>query len=411
MPPSLGALAGIQEAIVDLETRRRRFCSGPYPHCLGSNKICVLNFMSIELEKSSALKPAAAQIGESDDFVLPVGPPAPPREVNSRSGENKPPFTSEAVQEVAVENQRGAPISASHGKFNIDDPVSWSAAAESGDALAMALLGDALCWGGFVPHGIFRDIPSGLSLLERSARLGHPLGLFMVSRAQRNIPGYRKHPKVADQTEAQAVSAGFLSHNGEGGSVWWVAEAMAHQEGRIAPVDENRQLALLRKSLNAGYTDAWTSYALYLIERVGTQKSINEGLEWLKRGAEMKNGNAMIFLADCYRNGVGVPTDAAIALTWYERAAVAGEDGAFNSLGFCSRKGIGCKKNESKAFAFYRQAAGLKNPSGLYNLGFCYENGIGVKVDKKSASFWYTEAISLGHTKALDGLKRVGKFK
>ena len=353
-------------------------------------------------------KQAAAQSSESDDFIMPVAPPSPPKGVVT--GENNQPVNSKAARKSNVGHPQGVPILSSHARLNIDDPNSWSAAAAGGDALAMALLGDALCWGGFAPHGVFRDIPIGLSLLEESSQLGHPLGLFMLSRAQRNIPGYRQPPHIADQTEIKAVSAGFLNHKGEGGAVWWIAEAIAHQEGRIVLFDVNRQLALIQKSLDAGYTDAWTSYAFCLIGGDGLSQNISEGLEWLKRAAKMKNGNAMTYLANCYRNGIGVATDAVTALTWYDQAANAGQDEAFNSLGYCSRNGIGCKKDNNKAFEYYLNAAHLQNLSGIYNVGFCYEKGIGVRADKKLSYFWYAKAISLGHVKAGDGLKRVGRF-
>ncbi len=353
---------------------------------------------------------AADKFGDSDDFVMPLAPPPPPNAEAARLDENKPPISGEGVRKVDTGHQRIIPILASHAQFDIDDPKSWSAAAAEGDALAMALLGDALCWGGFFPHGVSRDIPIGLSLLEESSQLGHPLGLYMLSRAQRNIPGYREHPRIADQTENKAVSAGFLSHNGEGGAVWWCAEAIAHQEGRIAPIDVGRQLVLIKKSLDAGYTDAWVGYAWHLIGGLACPEDAIGGVKWLERAAEMQNGTAMSHLATYYRNGFGGKADPKAALFWYEKAAQAGQDEAFNSLGYCSRKGIGCKKDDHKAFGFYQQAAASGNPSGLYNLGFCYEKGIGVRADKKISSFWYAKAISLGHGKAEDGLKRVRRL-
>lgn len=348
--------------------------------------------------------------GDSEEFIMPQAPPTPQTLIAPRSGENKQSVSTDLIRDdEIVSPQIQFPVS--RAQFDLHDPKSWSAAAKDGNALVMALLGDALCWGGFVPHGVFRDIPEGLRLLEESSHHGHPLGLFMLSRAQRNIPGYRQHPQIADQTEIKAVSAGFLNHNGEGGAVWWVAEALVYCEGKIAPIDVNRQLALIRKSLDSGYTDAWTAYALCLIGGEGLTQNVSEGLNWMKRAAEMQNGTAMTQLANCYRNGVGVKTDGATALVWLEKASEAGQDEALNSLGYCSRHGIGCKKDNNRAFEYYLKAANFQNPSGLYNVGFCYEKGIGVRADKKSASFWYAKAISFGHTKAEEGFKRVGRYR
>ena len=356
-------------------------------------------------------KRAASKIGESNDFKMPLAPPSPPIVVDSRSREKIQPLTEESVQKNDADRKLVIPIVDSIEKFVIGDPKSWTITSIECDALAMACLGDALCWGGFFPHGINKDLPIGLSLLEQSAQLGHPLGLYMLSRAQSNISSCRRHPHEANETEIKAIKAGFFDHNGEGGAVWWHAEAIAYQESRHVSINEKRAIDLIKKCLDVDYTDAWVSYAFCLLHGKGIEKNSNEGIEWLRRAVEMKNGTAMNFLAKCYANGFWVSKDATKALTFYDMAAKEGQDDALNTLGYCSSKGIGCKKDKGKALEYYMKAASLNNPSGMYNVGYYYENGIVCLKDKRAAQFWYAKAVALGHQKAIEGLKRIGKVR
>jgi TPR repeat protein len=356
-------------------------------------------------------KQAAAKLGESDDFVMPVAPPINSPQTKLRSAENKQSLNHK-------ENSSSITISPTEKilivpplPFDVSNPKSWTITAIKDDALAMACLGDAFSGGGFFPYGINKDIPIGLSLLEQSAQLGHPLGLYLLSRAQRYLPDCRRHPHEANITESKAVKAGFLNHNGEGGAVWWLAEAIANLGGRILPINEKRALALIQKCLDIDYTDAWVTYAVCLLGGKGIKKNVKEAIEWLRRAVEMKNGAAMAQLAKCYVNAWGVKKDDKTALIFYDQAVKEGQDDALNSLGYCSSNGIGCKKNKEQALEYYMKAASLNNPSGMYNVGYYYENGIACLKDKKAAQFWYAKAVALGNERSVEGLKRIGKVK
>jgi len=366
--------------------------------------------------KTSPFNKALQNCG-SDDFELPIGPPPAPLRQATDPDNGKQllanPFGPRVGvvfrNNIHVSDFTNAPVPPAH--LDILNPKSWNAAAAQGNPLARAVLGDALCWGGFAPHGIARDVPQGIRFLEESSHQGHPLGLYMLSRAQRDLSGYRQHPNIANQTETRAVHAGFLKHDGAGGAVWWTAEAIACQEGRIVPFDVDRKLALIRRSLDVGYTDAWALYAICLIEGEGIPKNVSEGIGWLKRAAEAQNGVAMMQLANCYRLGIGVKRNTETAVLLYNMAAQNGQDDAWNLLGVWLRSGIGHKRDELEAYRCYQKAAGAGNPHGFYNVGFCFEKGIGVKIDMHSAAFWYAKAVELGNRKAEDGINRVGKHR
>jgi TPR repeat protein len=292
--------------------------------------------------------------------------------------------------------------------FEPDDPHTWHRAAESGNALAMACLGDAWCWGGYIPRGIARIEAEGVRLLERSSGLGNPLGIYLLSRTQRILAGYRLHPDIADATEKRALHAGFLEEKHPDCPVWVIAQAVALREGSITPVDLSRQFALIQCCVESDYTDAWTLYGFCLLGGEGVARNNREGFEWLRRAAEKLNGTAMTYLANCYRNGTGVEKDPTTAIHWYRTAAANGQDDALNSLGYCARHGIGCKRNEEEAVRYYWSAAESRHPSGCYNMGFSCEKGLGLRRDRNEAVEWYRKAAALGNSKAVEALRRLG---
>ena len=288
------------------------------------------------------------------------------------------------------------------------DPMTWAEAADRGNPLAKALLGDALCWGGFAAMGIVRDVTQGVCLVKESANQGHPLGLFLLSRVQRLISGHRQHPDVADRTEREALGNGVLEEGGSCGPVWWLVKSTILREGRIARRDLKKAAGLTKMSLESGYLDAWSAYGVSLMNGEGVSRDRAEGFHWLMKAADAGYGPARLELAGCYRNGNGVKKDLEKAMSWYRKAVVSGEDEALNSLGFCLRKGIGCIPDAVEAAKLYQLAADAGNPRGQHNLGFCYEEGVGFPVDKGKAVHWYSKAAALGNAKAKECLKRLG---
>jgi TPR repeat protein len=344
-----------------------------------------------------------ASIGDSEEFTLPKSPPIPP-----------PPGSLSNTRSTLQPEQAEAPADSQillfpneTMGFKPHDPHTWYRAAESGNDLAMACLGDSLCWGGYIPRGIPRDVPKGVELLERSSAHGHPLGIYLFSRTQRILAGYRQHPDIADATEKRALEAGFLKVNNFNCPVWMIAEAVALREGGISPVDLSRQFELIEQCSETDYTDAWTLYGFCLFGGEGVSPNSREGFEWLRRSAENLNGTALTYLGNCYRNGTGVKKDPTAAIHWYRAAAANGQDEALNSLGYCARHGIGCKRNAEEAVRFYRSAAETRHPSGCFNMGFSCEKGLGTRRDRNEAIEWYRKAAALGHTKAAEALRRL----
>ncbi|RDA82602.1 hypothetical protein CP532_6895 [Ophiocordyceps camponoti-leonardi (nom. inval.)] len=65
---------------------------------------------------------------------------------------------------------------------------------------------------------------------------------------------------------------------------------------------------------------------------------------------------AIFELANCFRNGWGVPMDAVAAKQYYETAANLGDTDAMNEAAYCYLKGFGCRKDKLAAARYYRLA-------------------------------------------------------
>lgn len=71
--------------------------------------------------------------------------------------------------------------------------------------------------------------------------------------------------------------------------------------------------------------------------------------ELVCKAAVLGSAEAMMEVAGCYRDGVGVKRDAKLAFTWMERAAEAGSEGAKLNMIHFHEMGIGTKKDLARA--------------------------------------------------------------
>ncbi|KAI0597898.1 hypothetical protein F4775DRAFT_601850 [Biscogniauxia sp. FL1348] len=78
----------------------------------------------------------------------------------------------------------------------------------------------------------------------------------------------------------------------------------------------------------------------------------------LKKGGAAKGELvlAIFELANCFRNGWGIPRDPVAAKQYYETAANLGDTDAMNETAWCYLEGFGCKKDKYAAARYYRLA-------------------------------------------------------
>jgi TPR repeat protein len=110
-----------------------------------------------------------------------------------------------------------------------------------------------------------------------------------------------------------------------------------------------------------------------------------------------------------YRNGRGVPKDAAQAVQWYRAAAEQNDAMAQFKLGLMCFHGEGVPKDNVQAVKWYRAAAeqGLVEAQNM--LGVMYDLGRGVPKNDTQAAKWYRAAAEQGYIDSREYLKNLAK--
>lgn len=164
----------------------------------------------------------------------------------------------------------------------------------------------------------------------------------------------------------------------------------------------------------------------------GVVKNPEEGIKWLKKAANQKNGGALFMLGRIYYNGWGVKKDVEQAIKWYRASAQTGESISMVELGkiygampddgifdFTEsekwyRKAIDkneseamvllgwqiYSKDKSEAVTLFRRAASLGDSQGMVAYGRMYQNGIVVSANTIKAHMWFTLAKDKGSAEA-----------
>lgn len=135
-----------------------------------------------------------------------------------------------------------------------------------------------------------------------------------------------------------------------------------------------------------------------------------EDIEILKVSADEGNATAMIYLADCYLNGRGVPADGKMAFSWYEKAAAKEKPQGLMGLGNCYNLGIGTEPDPRKVYELNMRAAQLGDSAAMINVASCYEGGQGVEQNLPEAFRWYEQSARAGNDLGMYHLSRCYMF-
>ncbi|KAL7819617.1 hypothetical protein V8C26DRAFT_21975 [Trichoderma gracile] len=170
-------------------------------------------------------------------------------------------------------------------------------------------------------------------------------------------------PTAAEMTAEQHLAKGIECH--ENGSL-------------------NESTYHLRHAAQMNHPTAMLLYALACRHGWGMKPNQKEGVQWLRKAADMASGEvaedegmvkegkhiniaenkthkaqfalSIYELGVSHMNGWGIEQDKALALRCFEIAGTWGDVDALAEAGFCYAQGIGCKKNLKKSAKFYRMA-------------------------------------------------------
>ena len=329
-----------------------------------------------------------------------TAPVAKPPDVRKEPAKVPPVVRDEPGQVPPVVRKDPPPASRSLAESGVRE---WRPLAESGDAMAQALMARA-CMGGLFGAGL--DVAEARRWAAKSAAQNHPLGLNLAGTLSEDDPALPpdERRRIANDQYLKAVAAGFMEKAEAGGKQWIERAGHAYLKGCGVAKDERLGVKMLQ--LAAGLNDpaAINNLGVCYLAGTGVAKDEKMALECYLKAADLKVASAMGNLGSCYEHGTGVEKNAVDAATWYRKAAELNEPNAMRCLGWCFERGFGVSANRKLAAEWYRKAADLGDPAAMTWFGNCCANGFGVAKDDKMAAAWFRRAADLHQTLAMRNL-------
>ncbi|WP_418293304.1 SEL1-like repeat protein [Megasphaera sp.] len=296
-------------------------------------------------------------------------------------------------------------------------------AAESGDSLALFLLGEYYDKGfGEITINEKRAnayrkksyeggfLPAGYDYTDDS-----PKNSEECMQIMNNIKKYIDNLKSTENSWIQ-VMIGEMYYNGDvvnqsyNCAGEWFLKAMEKGNVRAqfdlgalyyqgAGREQNLKKAaeLFLKPAELGYAQAQYLLGDMYLYGQGVEQSYEKGVYWSQKAAEKGMADAQNCMGILYQNGQGVEQSYEKAVYWYQKAAENGEANAKNNMGYLYQNGQGVEQSYEKAVYWYNKAAEQENPSGQYNLAYMYYNGYGVEQSYKLSAHWGLKAAEQGH--------------
>lgn len=123
-----------------------------------------------------------------------------------------------------------------------------------------------------------------------------------------------------------------------------------------------------------------------------------------RRGAELGDPRAMLYLAECCRDGDGVERDCAKAVEWFLRAGDEKEADAYQSLGRLYFDGDGVERDCEAALRCFERGAELGDAASMTMAGYIHDNACGVERNRKLGFEWYSRGAEAGDSTAIFNL-------
>jgi TPR repeat protein len=259
----------------------------------------------------------------------------------------------------------------------------YQKSADLGHMLAMYNLGDCYKYG----YGVIINDDIAAQWYQKSAELGYDPAQYTLAECYFNGVGVNKDPKKAFELYKK------LSDTDE-----YKADAMnevgnCYYEG--IGVEKNLEEALncYNKSAVSGSVLALKNLANYYYNLEEYDKSLN----FLLKATEMKDTEAMYYLAYFYLHGYAVKKDEEKAVELLQELVPTNNTNAINELGNCYYYGSGVKKDVEEALKLYHKAADLGFSIANLNLSDHYH-----KTNEIKSDYYLQQAIEQGNCEALN---------
>jgi TPR repeat protein len=260
--------------------------------------------------------------------------------------------------------------------------------AEKGDPKAQLSLGSL-----YLEGRINVDYAEAMKWFHKAADQGNPRALYEMGEFYAWGWGVERDGNEALEWYRKAASTGdaWVQDN-----VGWM---LASGQGAIKE-DAKEAAIWFCRAADQDYSSAEVNLAGLYLEGRGVPKSIDEGLQWLKRAANHTVddfpfivSSAARKLGDVYRYGWwGVLPYGPEAVRWYRKAAELGDWMAAADLGDMYKEGARVPQDYPEAAKWYEKAAESNSAAGLV-VGRLYRDGLGVPhQDYVLAYMWFNLA-------------------
>ena len=232
--------------------------------------------------------------------------------------------------------------------------------------------------------------------------------------------------------------------------------AVCNELGAGCKRDSNRAVQYFRKSAALGDVAGMYKMGLIMLNGLlGQQRNPREAISWLKRAAQVADGNnphalhelGLIYekegipnvipdenyardlftqaaflgyapsqyrLGYIYEYGtLGCPIDPRRSIAWYTKAAQQGHPDSELALSgwyLTGADGV-LQRSDTEAYLWARKAADKGLAKAEYAVGYYSEMGIGVKKDIEEARRWYVRAASQGNQRSMQRLNELKKIR
>ena len=199
--------------------------------------------------------------------------------------------------------------------------ASYASPERAADARAKERLGDMYLAG----HGVPKDVPRGLALLDEAAKERTSAQLRLADLFGGEDGGIASDPARAAGYYRMAADAGRAD------GMYRLAELYATGEG--VPEDGGHAVELYQQAAAAGEPRAYGKLADLYAAGVVVPEDDMEANALFAEGARHGDGRAAMRLGQSYEEGVAVAADPVQALGWYKIADALGEDRASAEIG------------------------------------------------------------------------------
>jgi TPR repeat protein len=133
---------------------------------------------------------------------------------------------------------------------------------------------------------------------------------------------------------------------------------------------------------------------------IGVERNNAVAFKYLTTAAGRNHTAAKYRLGECYKYGLGTTKNLSEAYRWMSQAAEEGSQFAEYEVSMMLLHGEGVAMNQEKGMEWLRKSANNEYHEAQFELGNCYLSGQGVDEDDVQAMYWYQKAAENGNEQA-----------